>query len=189
MTRPIDAQDILAALPPEARDDFKQQVKQQGGVEVTFTVSKAARKRKHRWASAKGHVIAVRFTDEQYAIVSSRAADNNRSPGEYLKWIGSQDHGKANQEAPNSIAKKAKPLSRQARLTEAEALMENAKGITETLLEEISTWHDNLEGTNLENTNKYQELESAAEALQEVIDQIDEANSACQGVQFPTPYR
>jgi hypothetical protein len=189
MTRPIDAQDILAALPPEARDDFKQQIKQQGGVEVTFTVSKAGHKRKHRWASAKGHVVAVRFTDEQYAIVSSRAADNGRSPGEYLKWLGHQDQANDKPKAVTSTEKQKKPLSRQARLAQAGDLMENAKGITETLLEEISTWHDNLEGTNLENTSKYQELQSAAEALQEVIDQIDEANAACQGVQFPTPYR
>ena len=67
MTKPINAQEILAALPPEAREDFKQQLKHQGGVEVTFTVSKTGRKRKHRWASAKGTTISIRVSPEEKA--------------------------------------------------------------------------------------------------------------------------
>jgi hypothetical protein len=52
------------------------------------------RKRKHRWETAKGHVIAVRFTDEQFESVSRRAATNEMSPGEYVKWLATREHRK-----------------------------------------------------------------------------------------------
>jgi hypothetical protein len=90
MRNAINAEDILAALPTEARQEFKNRLKSETGVEFTLGISK--RQRKHRWASAKGHVVAIRFTDEQYAIVRDRAKDNGRSPGEYIKWQITRSH-------------------------------------------------------------------------------------------------
>lgn len=45
------------------------------------------------------------------------------------------------------------------------------------LYDEIDSWKSNLEGTNLENTSKYSELEECCDALQELIDGIDDIES------------
>jgi hypothetical protein len=94
MTKAIDAHDILTALPPEARQEFKDRLRSEAGVTITLTTATPSRKRKkkHNFASAKGHVVGIRFTDEQYAVVFRRAADNGRSPGDYLKWLGTRSH-------------------------------------------------------------------------------------------------
>ncbi len=44
-------------------------------------------KKKHRWATAKGKVVGVRFSDVEYTMVAERAFDRKLSPGEYLKWL------------------------------------------------------------------------------------------------------
>jgi flagellar biosynthesis/type III secretory pathway chaperone len=41
------------------------------------------------------------------------------------------------------------------------------------LYDEIENWKSNLEGTNLENSGKYSELEECCDALQEIIDNLD----------------
>lgn len=52
------------------------------------------RKRKHRWETAKGHVIAVRFTEAEFEGISRRAATNEMSPGMYIKWLATREHRK-----------------------------------------------------------------------------------------------
>lgn len=44
-------------------------------------------RRKNRWATAKGRVVSVRFSEEDYFIVSGRAKNRGLSVGEYLRWI------------------------------------------------------------------------------------------------------
>ncbi len=44
-------------------------------------------KRKHRWATVKGKVVSVRFSDLEYGIVERRAEGRGVSIGEYIKWL------------------------------------------------------------------------------------------------------
>jgi len=97
MGKGIEVTEILKALPREARAEFADKLKREGGVEVAFTVAGKRRKRKYRWGTAKGRVVAVRFTDSQYEILSRRAAKAGISVGEYLKVraVGNRSKGKA----------------------------------------------------------------------------------------------
>ena len=71
----------------------------------------------------------------------------------------------------------------------------------ESLTEEITNWRDGMQGTNLENSNKYSELEEAAstlegidvnsfsiddyEDIENVAEELESAASELQGVEFP----
>ena len=44
-------------------------------------------KRKHRWATVKGKVVSVRFSDVEYEMVERRARGRGMSIGAYLKWL------------------------------------------------------------------------------------------------------
>lgn len=46
--------------------------------------------------------------------------------------------------------------------------IEEAKGIIEELKEEISSWRDNMDGSGLENTPKFEEVSEAADALENI---------------------
>ncbi len=94
MGKGINVQDILKSLPPGERREFADKLKREGGVEVAFTVTGKRRKRKHRWASAEGKVVAIRFTDGQYEVIARRAEARGLSPGDYLKWLSIRKHKK-----------------------------------------------------------------------------------------------
>lgn len=94
MVKGIDIEDIARSLPPEELAEFAKRLKAEGGVEVVFTVAGKRRKRKHRWASAEGKVVAVRFTDAEYEVVARRAAAKGLSTGGYLKWLSTRLHKK-----------------------------------------------------------------------------------------------
>ncbi|HEY6018618.1 MAG TPA: hypothetical protein VIY48_01635 [Candidatus Paceibacterota bacterium] len=76
----------------------------------------------------------------------------------------------------------------------AVAEVEEARSIVEELRDEIENWKSGLEGTNLENTNKYQMLEEAYDRLEDIIsslegitekDDFDELESVDWSVDFP----
>ncbi len=74
----------------------------------------------------------------------------------------------------------------------------------EALKEEICSWRDNMEGTNLENTSKYQEVSECADMLEDIeidngeiedlsdiesrADDFDEAADSLEEVMFPGMY-
>ena len=87
MVKGIKVEDILQSLPSEQRPELVKRLKTEAGVDLTFTVAAKGRKRKHRWESAKGVVVAVRFSDAEFGAVSRRAAEKGLSPGLYLKWL------------------------------------------------------------------------------------------------------
>jgi hypothetical protein len=89
----IKAEDILESLPVEQRPEFAKRLKSEAGVQVSFTVAGQGRKRKHRWGSAQGKVVAVRLTDAEYASVSGQAAGAGLSPGLYLRRLATQGYG------------------------------------------------------------------------------------------------
>jgi hypothetical protein len=90
-----DAIKAFKALPEKGRDDFFDQLKLERGVKVAFAVAGRSHKRKHRWDSAQGRVVSIRFTDEQYEMVRERAASDKLSVGEYLKWLATRSHTKS----------------------------------------------------------------------------------------------
>jgi hypothetical protein len=66
-------------------------LKQEVGVDVTFTVSPKVRKRKHRWGTVQGKVVGARFTDAEYAVLARKALDKGLSVGGYLKWLANRE--------------------------------------------------------------------------------------------------
>jgi hypothetical protein len=50
---------------------------------------------------------------------------------------------------------------------------ENGKNDVRELAEEMGSWRDNMQGTALENTGKYSEVEEAADALESAADALD----------------
>ena len=85
MTKGVHIDEILQALPRRQRADFVDKLKRGGG--VSLTVARSYGKRKHRWDSAEGKVVAIRLTDAEFQIVSGRAAAKKLSPGLYLKSL------------------------------------------------------------------------------------------------------
>lgn len=80
---------------------------------------------------------------------------------------------------------KAKYKSRATRLEEALQQIEAGQAEVQALAEEMGNWRDNMGGTNLENTEKYQAVEQAADQLEQCADDIDNAMQELQGVEFP----
>jgi hypothetical protein len=84
-----------------AAREMAKRLKAETGVDIAFTVVAKGRKRKHRWGTAQGRVVAVRFTDGQYAVVARRAAGKELSIGDYLKWLVIRSHSKKIASSPS----------------------------------------------------------------------------------------
>ena len=78
-----------------------------------------------------------------------------------------------------------KQESRATRLGKALGQIEEGLSEVETLADEMESWRDNMSGTNLENTEKYQSVEECADILREAFDNIDSAKSDLESVEFP----
>ena len=63
-----------------------------------------------------------------------------------------------------------KHKSRSARLDDALQLCQDAKEEVDSLFEEIESWADGMQGTNLENSFKYEQLEECMQYLEEIQD-------------------
>lgn len=82
----------------------------------------------------------------------------------------------------------AKYKSRATRLAEAVSKIQDGLSEIESLYDEIQEWHDGMEGTNLESTDKFTALEECAETLDQGKDEIENAISELEGVDFPGMY-
>ena len=49
-------------------------------------------------------------------------------------------------------------------------------------------WHDNMSGTNLESTPKYEELEERIDELQTILDEIENSISEAENIEFPRAF-
>ena len=60
------------------------------------------------------------------------------------------------------------------------------KGLAElaTIAEEVTEARDNMQGTNLENTERYQRYDEAADTLQQAADDIESAKGDAEGVEL-----
>ena len=79
----------------------------------------------------------------------------------------------------------AKRMSRAARLEAAlDKVRDGIEGITE-LRDEIENWKSGMEGTNLENTQKYSDLGDCEDALSSAIDELENGVSSAESIEFP----
>ena len=82
-----------------------------------------------------------------------------------------------------------KHKSRSARLDDALQLCQDAKLEVDSLFEEIETWAEGMEGTNLEYSFKYEQLEECKQYLEEIQDILSNLESFEGGVvQFPSMF-
>lgn len=92
MAKGIPVEDILKALPPQQQTELIDKLRRGGGVSVN--ISRSYRKRKHRWDTAEGKVISVRFTIAEFDKVCDRAQHRGETPGLYLKYLATRSHKK-----------------------------------------------------------------------------------------------
>ena len=76
--------------------------------------------------------------------------------------------------------------TRAERLATALDEIEERLALIQELQDEIENWQSNLEGTNLENTAKYEQLGECAEALDQVRSTIEDAIEEGRGIEFPS---
>ena len=82
-----------------------------------------------------------------------------------------------------------KHKSRSARLDDALQLCQDAKEEVDSLFEEIESWADGMQGTNLENSFKYEQLEECMQYLEEIQDILSNLEAFEGGVdEFPSMF-
>ena len=64
----------------------------------------------------------------------------------------------------------------------------DAKDEVDSLYEEIESWIDNMNGTNLENTEKFQQLEECIEHLYEIKELLEQLENYQSTVEFPSMF-
>ena len=79
-----------------------------------------------------------------------------------------------------------KQPTRAERLSDALDKIEAELATVQELQDEIENWQGNLEGTNLENTAKYEQLTECAEALDTLRSDIESAIEEGRGIEFPS---
>ena len=70
------------------------------------------------------------------------------------------------------------------RLQEALDKIDEGLADLQTLTDEITEARDNMSGTNLENTERYQRYEEATDTLQQACDDIESAKDDVEGVEL-----
>lgn len=81
-----------------------------------------------------------------------------------------------------------KQKSRATRLSNACSKIAEGIAEIEELKDEIVSWKEGMEGTNLEQTAKYSELEECADQLENAVSELDSSNNELEGVEFPGMY-
>ena len=79
-------------------------------------------------------------------------------------------------------------MSRASRLAEAISKIQDGMDEIRSLADEISEWRGNLEGTNLENTQKYSELQECEDGLNEAAESIEAGVNDLENIEFPQMY-
>jgi len=78
-----------------------------------------------------------------------------------------------------------KTASRATRLSDALSKIDEGLSEIEALADEMDSWRDNMQGTNLENTEKYSRVEETADTLRQGYDDIESARGDLDSVEFP----
>lgn len=83
---------------------------------------------------------------------------------------------------------RSKYKSRATRCADAIAEIQSGLDAINELKDEIENWRDGLQGTNLENSDKYDQLESCIQELEQGADEIESGISSLESAEFPTMY-
>lgn len=78
-----------------------------------------------------------------------------------------------------------KHKSRATRLGEALQKINDGLEEIQSLQEEMQDWYDNMSGTNLESTEKYETVGECADSLQTTADDLESTVSEAEGIEFP----
>ena len=81
-----------------------------------------------------------------------------------------------------------KHKSRSDRLEDVITNCIDAKDEVDSLYEEIESWIDNMNGTNLENTEKFQQLEECIGHLYEIKELLEQLENYQSTVEFPSMF-
>ena len=82
----------------------------------------------------------------------------------------------------------AKYQSRAARLSDALEMIDEGLSVIADLADEMESWRDNMSGTNLESTGKYETVGECADVLSTARDDIENTKGELEGVEFPTMF-
>jgi len=124
-----------------------------------------------------------RFLIEKEIQTAQGVADEIRE--KFTVWAG--------ESAGVTVIVEKEAVSRSDRLSEAlgeiDSAVEAAKEAVEGLRDEIETWKGNLEGTPLENTEKYKQLEECYDALDNLYSELENIEiPSADDVEFPSMY-
>jgi hypothetical protein len=75
--------------------------------------------------------------------------------------------------------------SRSTRLSEALGNIDPIVVDIQDIFDEVENWKSGMEGTNLENTYKYEQLEQACEGLEEIISELEDLKEKHTEIEFP----
>ena len=81
-----------------------------------------------------------------------------------------------------------KHKSRSDRLEDVITNCIDGKDEVDSLYEEIESWQENMSGTNLENTEKFQQLEECIEHLYEIKELLEQLENYQSTVEFPSMF-
>lgn len=76
--------------------------------------------------------------------------------------------------------------SRSARLDQAMSAFEDAKSIVAELKDEMDNWRSGMEGTNLENSSKFEEVSTAYDELESLESALEDVDFS--SIDFPGMY-
>lgn len=131
--------------------------------------------------------------DSQFVgfVISKLNATTDATRALLEKLSGIEGAG-ATVQVPERPKPKPKYQSRAVRLSGAIESLRNGLSIVEMLAEEMGSWRDNMEGTNLEQTQKFEDVSTAAETLEAakdaIKDAIEEQVDELEGVEFPLAF-
>lgn len=78
--------------------------------------------------------------------------------------------------------------SRAKRLERVLGLLQEGLDEVQMLQEEMESWCNNMQGTNLENTEKYSRVEECTNKLSDAVSSIEDGISNLESVEFPGMY-
>jgi len=86
------------------------------------------------------------------------------------------------------VEKVSRNFSRSADLMSARAMFEEGTSIIAHLKEDMESWRDGMEGTNLENSAKFEQVSEAASSLEDLESEAEGVASSCDNIDFPGMY-
>ena len=81
-----------------------------------------------------------------------------------------------------------KPQSRAQRFSDAVASIQDGASVVGEIKDELENWKGNMEGTALENTQKYSDLDEAISSLESGQSEVESAAGELEGIEIPVAF-